>query len=165
MVWPAGNRHGVVRLRQHGGGSDKQSRRIKITSEPAGAVAYADGAELGATPLAIVPGDRLRAGFAGLSYRYIGKLMIKKPGCETWSAEVNDHVLSKDIHAKLKCDSNYQPPPPSAALTGSTSDPMPLTPSKDPYIERLERIQALRNMGLLSDEEYRQLRARILEKL
>jgi hypothetical protein len=148
-----------------GGGSEKPSGRIKITSEPAGAVAYADGAELGATPLQIVPGDHFRAGFAGLSYRYIGKLMIKRPGCETWSTEVNDHLLSKDIHAKLKCDPNYQPAAPSASASGSTSDPMPGAPSRDPYIERLERIEALHKKGLLSDEEYKQLRARIIDKL
>lgn len=62
-----------------------------VTSEPAGAVAYADGAELGATPLEIVPGNHFRAGFVGLSYRYSGTLSLKKTGCEPWSTEVNDY--------------------------------------------------------------------------
>lgn len=143
-----------------GDSSEAQSGRIRITSEPAGAIAYADGAELGATPLAIAPGNHFRSGFVGFSYRYVGKLSIKKPGCETWSTEVNDAILSKDIHARLKCDPNYRP---------ASAAPSPGTPAGtatgDQTIERLERIESLRRKGLISEEEYKQLRGRILEKL
>jgi hypothetical protein len=146
-----------------GSSSGSQSGQIRITSEPAGAIAYADGTELGATPLAIVPGNHFRSGIVGLSYRYVGKLSIKKAGCDTWTTDVNDAILSKDIHAKLKCDPNYQPPAPAAA------SPSPGTPAGaatgDQSIERLERIEALHKKGLISDEEYKQLRARIIDKL
>jgi hypothetical protein len=142
-----------------GDSSETQSGRIRITSEPAGAIAYADGAELGATPLAIAPGNHFRSGFVGFSYRYVGKLSIRKPGCETWSTEVNDAVLSKDVHAKLKCDPYYQP----------AAAPSPVQPAGtatgDQSIERLERIEALRKKGLISEDEYKRLRARIIEKL
>ncbi len=138
-----------------GAGSEAQPGRIKITSDPAGAVAYADGTELGATPIEIVPGNVFRSGFVGFSYRYFGKLIIKKPGCETWSTEVNDNILSRNVHAKLKCDPGYQP----AAAT------VPGAPANDPVMERLERIDALHKKGLISDEEYKQLRARIIDKL
>lgn len=146
-----------------GSSSGSQSGQIRITSEPAGAIAYADGAELGATPLSIVPGNHFRSGFVGLSYRYVGKLSIKKAGCDTWTTDVNDAILGKDIHAKLKCDPNYQPPAPTAAA------PSPGTPAGaatgDQAIERLERIEALRKKGLISEEEYKQARARIIDKL
>ena len=116
-------------------------------------------APAGATPLAIAPGNHFRAGFVGFSYRYVGKLSIKKPGCETWSTEVNDAILSKDIHARLKCDPNYQP----------AAAPLPVQPAGtaagDQTIERLERIEALRKKGLISEDEYKRLRARIIEKL
>lgn len=148
-----------------GGGSDSSTGQIKISSEPAGAIAYADGAELGATPIRIVPGNHFRAGFAGFSYRYVGKLSIKKAGCETWSTEVNDYILSKDVHAKLKCDPNYQPAAASAPAAGSASGSSPVAPAQDPAIERLERIDTLRKKGLISEDEYKQLRARILDKL
>jgi len=140
--------------------SETQSGRIRITSEPAGAVAYADGTELGATPLDISPGDHFRSGFVGFSYRYYGKLAVKKAGCEPWSTEVNDNILSKDVHVKLKCDPNYQPTAASDAGTAvSGSHPT------DPMIERLERIETLHKKGLISDEEYKQLRGRIIDKL
>lgn len=145
-----------------GGVSESTAGKIKITSTPVGAVAYADGAELGVTPLEIMPNEHFRSGFAGFSYRYLGKLSLKKPGCETWSTEVNDYILSKDVHANLKCDPNFQPPPPTS---GSTAGPTADSPAKDQSIERLERIEALHKKGLISDDEYKQLRARILEKL
>lgn len=104
-----------------GSSSESQAGRIRITSEPAGAVAYADGAELGATPLQIVPGNHFRSGFVGFSYRYVGKLTIKKAGCEPWSTEVNDAILSKDIHARLKCDPNVQSPSPPTPAAGPAS--------------------------------------------
>lgn len=148
-----------------GDSSESQAGRIRITSDPAGAIAYADGAELGATPLAIVPGNHFRSGFVGFSYRYVGKLSIKKPGCETWSTEVNDAILSKDIHARLKCDPNYQPLSTAAPSSGSSSNSGSNSPSKDQTIERLERIETLHKKGLISDEEYKQSRTRIIEKL
>jgi hypothetical protein len=144
------------------GSNESQGGRIRITSEPAGATAYADGAEIGATPLEIVPGNHFHSGFAGFSYRYVGKLSLKKAGCETWSNEVNDNILSKDINTKLKCDPNFQPAPAaSAPAAGSPA----ISPAKDHSIERLEQIEALHKKSLISDEEYKQLRARILEQL
>jgi len=148
-----------------GSSSGSQSGQIRITSEPAGAIAYADGAELGATPLSIVPGNHFRSGFVGLSYRYVGKLSIKKAGCETWSTEVNDAILSKDIHARLKCDPSYQPPSPSVPAAGNPAGSIHDSPSGNQTIERLERIEALHKKGLISDEEYKQLRALIIETL
>ena len=144
-----------------GSSGEAPSGHIKITSEPAGALAYADGTELGATPVEIVPGNVFRSGFVGFSYRYFGKLSIKKAGCETWSTEVNDYILSKDVHARLKCDPNYRPASPSAGASGSIPD----STSGDQTIERLERIETLHKKGLISDEEYKQLRARIIDKL
>lgn len=148
-----------------GASSDSQPGRIKIMSEPAGAIAYADGAELGATPLEIVPGDHFRSGFVGFSYRYFGKLSIKKAGCETWSTEVNDYILSKDVHAKLTCDQNSRPAATATPPAGGPSDSMSDPASGDQTIERLERIETLHKKGLISDEEYKQLRARIIDKL
>lgn len=153
-----------------GSPGERPAGTIRISSEPAGAVAYADGVELGATPLEIVPGSHFRAGFVGLSYRYHGTLSVKKPGCETWSVEVNDYLLSKDVHARLKCDPDFRPSAPPAPFPASpvqSSPPQPSRgePDQDPYVERLERIETLHRKGLISDEEYGQLRARILDNL
>lgn len=136
--------------------TESQTGRITITSEPIGAAVYADGTEIGTTPLQIAPASHFRAGFVGFSYRYTGKLALKKTGCDVWSTEVNDFVLSKDVHAKLKCDPNHKAAP---------IQPMGNTPTGDQPGERLERIESLRKKGLITEDEYRQLRLRVLEKL
>ncbi len=148
-----------------GGSNGVQTGRIKILSEPAGAMAYANGVELGRTPLQIIPGDHFRSGFAGFSYRYIGRLSIGQAGCETWSTEVNDNILSKDVQVRLKCDPGFQPVSPAAPSAGGPSRSMSNRSSGDQAIERLERIEILHKKGLISDEEYTQLRARIIDRL
>jgi len=140
----------------------EKTDRIKLLTDPAGATAYADGGELGTTPLAITPGEHFRSGFVGMSYRYYGKLSFKKAGCEPYSIEVNDAVLAKDVHAKLKCDPDYRPP---AAAAPTPATPAQAAPVSGTYTERLERIEDLRKKGLISDEEYKDLRKRILDKL
>jgi hypothetical protein len=145
--------------------SESTVGKIKVTSTPAGAVAYADGTEIGTTPLEIAPGDHFRSGFAGFTYRYLGKLSLKKPGCETWSTEVNDYILSKDVHAELKCDPDFKPAAASAPASVSPAGTNSAPASGDQAAERLERIETLHKKGLISDEEYKQLRARILDKL
>lgn len=142
--------------------TESPAKGIKVSSDPAGATVVANGAELGQTPLQIVPGNHFRSGFVGLSYRYVGKLSVKKPGCETWSTDVNDFVLSKDIHAKLKCDPNYRAPEPASTVS---VNPATGTPVQESAADRLERIENLRKKGLISDDEYKQLRARVLDKL
>lgn len=138
-------------------GASGQTGSIKLATDPAGATAYADGSELGTTPFDIVPGQHFRSGFVGLSYRYYGKLSFKKPGCDTLSLDVDDHMLSKDVHAKLKCDPDYHPPvATSAAQTTSVAAS---------YAERLERIETLHRKNLINDKEYKNLRQRILDEL
>jgi hypothetical protein len=134
----------------------EKSDRIRLISDPPGATAYADGGEIGNTPLTIDPGEHFRSGFVGLTYRYFGKLSFKKPGCAPYTIEVDDAVLAKDVHARLKCDPDYRP-----ASTGEKGTPA----GGDRYAERLERIESLHKKGLISDEEYQRLRKRILDEL
>lgn len=137
--------------------------KIRIDSDPNGAMVYADGNEIGTTPVEIAPGDSFRSGFVGFTYRYFGKLTIKKPGCENWSVEVNDYILSRDVHATLKCDPNYQPvvmQPASSSLPAGTG-----SSDSANLVERLERIELLHQKKLITDEEYKQLREKILKQL
>ncbi len=93
---------------------------ITLQSDPPGATVLADGAEIGITPLTFSPADAFRAGFTGgssglLAYRYVGKLVVKKPGCTDYVTEVDDNILSKDIDVKLECDPDYRAPAVPAA--------------------------------------------------
>ncbi len=153
-----------------GGLSEGGGHKITIASDPAGATVLADGVEIGATPLTFSPSDAFRSGFTGgsgsglLVYRYYGKLALKKAGCKDYVTEVNDNLLSGDIQVKLECDPDYRPPaPPAAPPPASAPAQQPDMPASAE--QRLMRIESLHEKGLISDEEYRQLRQRILDTL
>jgi hypothetical protein len=64
------------------------------------------------------------------------------------------------LHIKLECDPDYQPP---AAPVESVPKPQQVMPASAE--ERLQKINALHEKGLISDDEYRQLRQRVLDSL
>jgi hypothetical protein len=146
---------------------------ITLQSHPPAATVIADGTEIGVTPLTFNPSDAFRAGFTGgksglLAYRYVGKLVVKKPGCKDYVTEVDDNLLSKDIDVTLECDPDYRPPAAPAAIVPA----VPAVTAPEPQIsmpasaeERLRRIDALHEKGLISDDEHRDLRQRVLDTL
>jgi hypothetical protein len=147
----------------------KVERSKRITSDPPGATVYARGVEIGTTPLSILPDEAFPPGFVGLSYRAHGILMLKKPGCKTYTQEVDDGVLAKDIHVRLECGPNYSEPqsPENASEKGAQS-PMPAeasSPVADSVEARLRRLDDLHKKGLVSDQEYEKSRQRILNNL
>lgn len=137
--------------------SKSEPEKIEITSDPTGATVLVDGSEIGSTPLRIVPAEFFRSGFVGLSYRYYGRLVFKKPGCEEKVIEVNDAVLAGDIRATLECDPDYRLP--------KLDKPVGNPTTSDQYAERLQRIERLYQQGLIMEEEYNMLRSRILDEL
>jgi len=142
-----------------GNSADRHS--ITITSEPAGADVLADGVEIGITPVAISPAGVFRTGVTSgsdslLAYRYIGRLMVRKEGCTDYVTEVDDHLLAGDIAVRLECDPDYRPP----AAVPATQPEQPADAG-----QRLLRIEALHDRGLISDDEYQALRRRVLDTL
>jgi hypothetical protein len=167
----------------YGGGLLESRQQITIDSAPQNASVYAEGVEIGMTPLVIKPGEVFEARFTGgdtqtgglLVYGYVGTLSVKKTGCKAWSTQVNDNILSKDIHVELECGPDYQAvevqpaAPAPVAVPSDVSAPTspasrPLQPSASAE-ERLQRIESLHRKGLLSDEEYKALRQRVLDTL
>lgn len=130
---------------------------INVTSDPQGATVLASGKELGRTPL-FLPAGTFPTKMVNLIYRPVGTLTLKRPGCRTHDIEVNEKVLSKDIHVALECGPAYaveeppRPAAPPAATGGSTA-------------RRLRELNKLRDEGLITEEEYRSVRKRILDEL
>ncbi len=168
-----------------GGLSAGSTQQITIESDPTNATVLADGVEIGVTPLTFTPSDAFRAGFTGgsdslIAFRYLGKLMVRKPGCKDYVTEVDDNLLAKDIHVKMECDPNYRPPAPQPAASpapppatptqpAASSTPPPAAPAQQEIPasaeQRLLRIESLHEKGLVSDEEYQRLRKRVLDTL
>jgi len=137
--------------------------RITIDSEPQGAQVLVAGKAIGVTPLAVVLDDVFPMHWTGRTekdkegfafYRRLDRLTIKKDGCEPYSAELDTNDLSRDIKVALKCDPNYKPP--------VTVEPAAPAATLE---QRLQRLDALKQKGLISDEEYRTQRQRILGEI
>lgn len=138
----------------------QKRERISIESDPPGARVFVSGKELGATPLPVVVDevfpmhwttriDPSEEGFA--HYRRLELLEIKKDGCEPYSRHMTGAALENDIKVTLKCDPNYSPP---AAAPGAET-----------VEQRLQNLEQLKSKGLISDDEYRLQRQRILNQL
>lgn len=175
----------------YGGGTSGSHREITIDSDPQHATVYAEGTEIGMTPLVIRPDEVFQARFTMgdsdtggiVAFRYVGMLSIKKDGCKSYTTQVDDNILARDIHVKLECDPAHPadkalPTPPAQAPVSRdlqsdrpAADRAPASPDLETNRtagdaeERLMRIESLYKKGLLSEEEYQTLRQRVLDTL
>ena len=133
---------------------------IMINTEPQGARVYVAGREIGSTPLKVVLDDvfpqhwtaRARPDEeAFASYRRKETVDLQKDGCEFFTHVYVEEELKDDITVKLKCDPNYKPP---ATGTGTNA-----------LEQRLRALEDLKSKGLVTDEEYRAQRQRILNSM
>jgi hypothetical protein len=138
--------------------------RITIDSEPRGAQVLVADKPIGTTPVVVVLDEvfplrwtaRTKKDDEGFAfYRRLDTLTIKQAGCETYSALVDTNDLAKDIKIALKCDPDYKPPAVAPAQPAQA----------DTIEQRLQRLDALKQKGLISEEEYRTQRQRVLGEI
>lgn len=154
---------------QQAGSSDQ----IEIRSDPAGAEVLANGRRIGVTPVKVVPSSTWNTGFVsakdyGINYQYTGTLTIRMPGCKEYSTNVDDYLLHKDIAVKLECGPDYRPV--SVGSDQASPSYAPTTrgnfeTSEEIMARRLRRLEGLRSRGLITEDEYQQVRRRILGEL
>lgn len=141
---------------------DRTEYGIRITSEPSGATVYASGKKVGATPL-FLRSDTFPTRPVGFIYRSVGTLTLKHTGCKTYNKEVNDKMLSQDMHVVLECGPAYsETPSPEPAPVAVPEEPTKIDGSIE---RRLRELNALHKEGLITDQEYRVIRKRILDEL
>lgn len=149
-------------------------RQIEIRSDPAGAEVLANGRSIGVTPVTVSPGNVWSTGFKtakdyGVNFQFVGTLTLRMPGCKDYHTEVDDYLLRKDVAVKLECGPDYRP------MTAPAGQPQPayapatrggdFLTSEEIMARRLRRLEGLRNRGLITEEEYQQVRRRILGEL
>jgi len=134
-------------------GSSAIKQQADVTSNPSGATVYAKGQKLGETPLHYKLYKAFPASWQDAMYQAHGELMLKMDDCEDYSLQVNDYILSKPIHAELKCSG-----------VSEAEELVPATPHTGTE-QRLEELEALYNKGVITQEEYNATRERILNEL
>ena len=145
------------------GSSIKDQNRPNVTSNPSGATVYADLLELGKTPLRHDLYDAFPAGWKNATYQAQGILSVKKDGCKDFTLKVSDYILSKPIHAELKCNSasKSENSIPEIKADSSASQVAPSSGTE----KRLKELEALFKKGVITKEEYKTNRKRILNEL
>lgn len=139
---------------------------VLIESVPPGAQIRVSGRDIGVTPLTVELDKsfprhwttRVKSDEEGFAfYRRLETLDLVKDGCETYTQHVVEADLARDIKVALKCDPNYQPAPVAAPAAG-------LAPVGG-IEQRLRTVDELKAKGLITEDEYRAQRQRILNGL
>jgi len=123
---------------------------IKIESIPPGADVYVMGEKVGVTPLDISRDNVFPNRYPREKESLYGKVTLRKAGCLDFTRTISTEIGNNGLHAQLDCgDKN----PAAASRTSETVE------------QRLDKIKELQNKGLISEDEAKKARARILNEL
>jgi hypothetical protein len=124
---------------------------IKIESIPSGAEVYVMGEKVGVTPLQINHKDVFPNTYPRDKESVYGRITLKKEGCADFTRTVSGEISNSGLHAKLDCaDINPAATPPRSSETAE---------------QRLNKIKDLLNKGLITEEEAKKARERIINDL
>ena len=137
-----------------------------VTSNPSGAEVYANGQKLGETPLHYKLYKAFPAGWKNMMYQAQGELVVKMDGCEDFTLQVNDYVLSRPVHAELVCSDKITS---DAKSRGNLEVKSPVSGSfaspQSDIEHRLNELEDLYERGVITTEEYSETRERILNEI
>lgn len=159
---------GVVLILQGCSGVPAKQQQANVTSTPSGASVYANSVKLGVTPLFHNLYQAFPAGWSNWEYSAQGVLMVKKEGCEEFTLKINDLILSKPIHANLKCSkkrAELKQVKPAVEREKQKPVIAPVLKPASDIERRLRELEALHKKGVITQDEYKQTRQRILGEL
>lgn len=126
---------------------------ITVSSEPSGASVYVMGKMIAETPAVVDLSAVYPVTYAPELQGDYGRITLKHEGCDNRIITVSSGMISNGLKAKLDCN---------AAEESQVTVPASIA---KPVAQRLQELQALKDKGLLSDEEYQVIRNRILNSL
>ncbi|MCG7899119.1 MAG: PEGA domain-containing protein [Candidatus Thiodiazotropha lotti] len=160
---------------------------LRIETQPSGATVYILDEALGVTPLEVTQNQLYPAAYDAGKAELYGKIVIRKPTCEAFSQRIKYQDFSKGLQVKLNCEDGAEQSKGSATVeTAPAQQPsrQPVTaqppeqqvkpvepataetqPANPSIKARLQRLENLRSEAVISEEEYRATRKRILNEL
>ena len=143
-----------------GGGSNlfpsAEENPIKIESNPSGAEVYVMGEKVGVTPLKINHKDVFPNIYPKEKVSVYGMVTLKKAGCSDFTRTVSAEISSGGLQAQLDCGD-------MSPASSTTSKGAPRI--SEPVEQRLDKIKDLLSKGLITEEEAKKARERILNDL
>ena len=132
-----------------------RANEISVASDPPGAAVHAAGKRIGVTPLVVRQQDVFPVAYPPEQQDAYGTLLLTQEGCKDHTVRVTNKVIRKGVDVKLDC---------GQADLARPEAGVPAAPP--PSIkERILRLNELREQGLISEEEYREIRGKILGEL
>ena len=129
---------------------------IKIESDPSGAEVYVMGEKVGMTPLKINHRDVFPNIYPKEKLSLYGRVTLKKSGCSDFTRTVSAEISNAGLRAQLDC----------VNMNPASSKTFMETPHNSETLEqRLDKIKELLIKGLISEEEAKKARERVLNDL
>ncbi|MGA7749127.1 MAG: PEGA domain-containing protein [Gallionella sp.] len=129
---------------------------IKIESDPSGAAVYVMGEKIGMTPLNISRKDVFPNTYPKEKESLFGTVTLKKAGCSDFTRTVSPKLIDDGLRAQLDCGD----------IKPASSEISREVPHISETIEqRLGKIKDLLNKGLITEEEAKKARERVLNDL
>lgn len=123
---------------------------IKIESIPPGADVYVMGASIGVTPIQLNRDMVFPNLYPKEKESLYGKVTLRKAGCLDFTRTISTEIGNNGLHAQLDCGDKS---PATAPRTSETVE------------QRLDKVKDLLGKGLITVEEAKQARERILNGL
>ncbi len=131
----------------------KNNNEVHVNSEPTGASVYVMGKLVGTTPTVVNVSTVYPVTYSQENEQYYGRITLMHESCSDRTITISSRMISNGLKEKLDC----------AEGKGQAVE---LRPTVDKSVnQRLKELQALKDDGLINEEEYREIRIRILESL
>ena len=131
----------------------KINTEIPVTSEPSAASVYVMGERLGTTPMVIDLKLIYPVTYAKEDVQSYGRITLKRENCSDQIITVTAQMVSDGIKARMDCIGSNENVVRKSGVVGKAAS------------QRLKELQALKDQGLINEEEYQNIRNRILHSL
>lgn len=128
---------------------------IKIESVPPGADVNVMGENIGVTPMMLSRDKVFPNLYPKEKESLYGKVTLRKAGCLDFTRTISTEIGNYGLHAQLDCGDK------STASTSSGT----ASPASETVEQRLDKVKDLLGKGLITDEEAKKARERILNGL
>jgi len=136
----------------------KNSNAISVNSEPSAASVYVMGELAGTTPIEIDSNSVFPAAYLPEDQQYYGYITLTHEGCSDKKIKISTRMISDGLKENLDCSVKEE----------SVVDVLPAVEQhtvEKSVNQRLKELQALKDEGLISEQEYQEIRSRILKSL
>lgn len=158
-------------LRAADPGDSFKARRFRVDSVPGGAEVFVIGGRVGITPLTLSERDIYPNWYPDAQADLYGMIMLRKAGCAEYSRRVGLDDIEAGIEARLDCGQDAgagtplpaaDPPPVAAPPAAADAGTLPAAAAMERRLRQLKVLQELFEDGLITGQEERSIRKRIL---